>query len=57
VQEGTLPCSLLAQAIDEADPDARHVAEALDGIPGAWDRVAEGLLQARAGETLSLDEH
>jgi predicted transcriptional regulator len=56
VQEGTLARSLLAQAIDEADPDARHVAEILDGIPGAWERVEEGLRQARAGETVPLDE-
>jgi predicted transcriptional regulator len=56
VQEGTLARSLLAQAIDEADLDARHVVEVLDGIPGAWERVEEGLRQARAGETIPLDE-
>ena len=32
---GTLARSLLSQAIDEADIDARSVVEILDGIPGA----------------------
>lgn len=56
VQEGTLARSLLAQAIDEADLDARHVVELLDGIPGAWDRIELGLEDARAGRTIPLDE-
>ena len=33
MQEGTLARSLLSQAIDDADPDARHVVEIPDGIP------------------------
>lgn len=56
VQAGTLARSLLARAIDEADPDARHVAELLDQIPGAWDRIDRGLAQAHAGQTIPLDE-
>jgi hypothetical protein len=55
VQEGTLARSLLAGAIDEADPDARQVTEVLDAIPGAWDRAQLGLEQARRGETTALD--
>ncbi len=56
VQEGTLARSLLSHALDEADPDARHVAELLDGIDGAFERAQLGLEQARAGQTVPLDE-
>jgi hypothetical protein len=55
-QEGTLARSLLSQALDEADVDARHVVELLDGIPGAYERAQLGLEQARSGQTVSLDE-
>ena len=55
-QEGTLARSLLAHALDEADVDARHVVELLDGIPGAYERAQLGLEQARLGQTVSLDE-
>jgi hypothetical protein len=55
-QEGTLARSLLSQAIDEADVDARHVVELLDGIPGAFERAQLGLDQARSGRTVPLDE-
>jgi hypothetical protein len=56
VQPGTVARSLLSRALDDADPDARDVAELLDGIPGAFERAQLGLEQARAGETISLDE-
>ena len=56
VQEGTLARSLLSMAIDEADPDAAHVGEILNAIPGAYDRALEGLDQARRGEMVPLDE-
>jgi len=55
-QEGTLARSLLSQAIDEADVDARHVVELLDGIPGAFERAQLGLKQARADKTIAIDE-
>jgi len=55
VQEGTLARSLLSTAIDEADPNAADVAALLDGIPGAFDRIQEGLHQAEARETIPLD--
>jgi hypothetical protein len=42
--------------LDDADPDARNVAELLDGIPGALARAQLGRDQAQAGETISLDE-
>jgi predicted transcriptional regulator len=56
VQPGTVARSLLSTALDEADPDARNVAELLDGIPGAYARAQLGLEQARTGQTVSLDE-
>lgn len=56
VQPGTVARSLLSSALDDADPDARNVAELLEGIPGAHERAQLGLRQATAGETISLDE-
>jgi predicted transcriptional regulator len=56
VQEGTLARSLLAQAIDDADVDPRHIVDVLDGIPGAWDRIDAGLADAAAGRTIEFDE-
>lgn len=56
VQEGTLARSLLSTAIDEADPGANDVVTLLDGIPGAFDCIQEGLRQAEAGETTPLDD-
>ena len=55
-QEGTLARSLLSNALDEADADARHVVELLEGIPGAFERAQLGLEQAHSGKTLPLDE-
>jgi hypothetical protein len=55
-QEGTLARSLLSSAIDEADADARHVVELLDGIPGAFERAQLGVEEARSGRTVGLDE-
>ena len=54
--EGTLARSLLASALDEADPDARDVAELLDGIPGAFERARLGRDQSRAGLGTPLEE-
>jgi hypothetical protein len=56
VQPGTVARSLLSSALDDADPDARNVVELLDGLAGAHERAQLGLEQARAGETVSLDE-
>lgn len=55
-QEGTLARSLLSHALDEADLDARHAADLLDGIPGAYERAFLGRDQARAGETVPLED-
>jgi predicted transcriptional regulator len=56
MQPGTVARSLLAHALDEADPDPRNVVELLDGITGAYERAQLGLRQARAGQTISLDQ-
>jgi hypothetical protein len=56
VQEGTLARSLLSTALDDADPDAARITEILDAIPGAWERMQEGLAQAARGEGTRLDE-
>lgn len=56
IQPGTIARSLLSNALDEADPDARNVAELLEGIPGALARARLGRRQALAGETISVDQ-
>ncbi len=56
VQPGTVARSLLSSALDDADPDARNIVELLEGIAGAHERAQLGLMQARAGETVSLNE-
>jgi hypothetical protein len=55
IQEGTLARSLLATALDDADPDASRITEVLDAIPGAWERTQEGLTQSLLGEGTPLD--
>jgi hypothetical protein len=55
-QEGTLARSLLSQAIDEADIDARSIVEILDGIPGAFERAEVGIEEIRAGKGIPLDD-
>lgn len=56
VNEGTLARSLLSTAIDDADPDPASVVAVLDGTEGAWERAQIGNRQAKAGETISLDD-
>jgi hypothetical protein len=56
VNEGTLARSLLSTAIDDADPDPANIVALLDGITGAWEDAQEGWRQARAGDTIPLDE-
>jgi hypothetical protein len=56
LEKGTLARSLLLAAIDEADPEPRHVAALLDGIPGAWERAMDNLASGRQGETIPLDQ-
>ena len=56
VKPGTVARSLLSGALDEADVDARNVVELLDAIPGAYERAQLGLKQAKARQTIPLDE-
>lgn len=56
VHEGTLARSLLASAIEDADPDAHSIVGVLDGIPGAYERAQLGLQRGRAGESTPLNE-
>ena len=56
VHEGTLARSLLSSALDEADPDARHIVSLLDGVPGAFERAELGRRQAEAGGSVALDD-
>ncbi len=55
LHEGTLARSLLSQAIDAADIDARSVVELLDGIPGSFERAERGIEQIQAGDGIPLD--
>lgn len=56
VQPGTLARSLLATAIDQADPDPSMITDILDAIPGAFERHEKGREDARSGRTVSLEE-
>lgn len=56
VKEGTLARSLLASALDAADPDPAQITALLDGIPGAFEEAQLGLEQAARGEVIPLDE-
>jgi hypothetical protein len=56
IREATLARSLLSQAIDEADIDARSVVGILDGIPGAFERAELGIAEIRAGQGLPLGD-
>lgn len=55
VRDGTVASSLLARAIEDADPDADTIAALLERIPGAWERVEAGVADARAGRTTPFD--
>lgn len=55
VRDGTLASSLLARAIEDADPDADSIAALLERIPGAWERVEAGVADALAGRTTHFD--
>lgn len=46
----------IAAAFAASDPDAEHVAHLLGGIPGAAERVQQGIDQARRGEGSPLDD-
>ena len=54
VPDGTLARSLLAAAIDAADPNPAGVTEILEGIPGAFEAAERGRAQAERGEGVPL---
>lgn len=54
--EEPLAESLLAGALDNANPDPTRVTELLDGIPGALERAREGSRQSATGATVTLDK-
>jgi hypothetical protein len=56
VNEGTLARSLRSRELDEADSNPRHIADLLDGLPGALERANQGLKDAKAGRTITLDD-
>jgi hypothetical protein len=56
VPASTIARALLSKALEDADPDAQSVVERLDGIPAAYERAQLGQQQAKAGETVSLDD-
>jgi predicted transcriptional regulator len=56
IQPGTIARSLLSSALDDVDPDARNVAQLLDGISGAFARADQGRKQALTGQTITLDQ-
>jgi hypothetical protein len=47
---------LLADAIDRIGPDVSDVAQVLDRLPGAWERIQAGIDDARADRTIPLDD-
>lgn len=53
---GTIARSLLATAIDDVDPDARHVTDVLDGIPGAFEDARKGAAEIDAGAGIALED-
>lgn len=40
--------------LNEVDPGATRITEILDSIPGAWEKVQEGMEQAERGEGIPL---
>jgi hypothetical protein len=53
---GTVARSLLAAALEDADPDPRNITELLDGIEGAFESAQRGLGEARRGDAIRLED-
>jgi hypothetical protein len=53
---GTIARSLLASALDDADPDARNISALLVAMPGAFDRAQRGRGEARDGLGTPLED-
>ncbi|TVR36069.1 MAG: hypothetical protein EA388_04990 [Nitriliruptor sp.] len=54
VNEGTLARSLLASALDDADPDPTNITALLDSIDGAFEQARLGGQQIARGEGIPL---
>lgn len=54
VQAGTIASSLLAQSLDEADPDAQTIVEILDAIPGAFEQIEQSRRDIENGAVVDL---
>ena len=53
---GTIARSLLATALDDADPDARSIMDILDRIDGALEAAQRGLAEGRRGAGTRLED-
>ena len=53
---GTIARSLLASALDEADPDARSITDILDRIDGAFEAAHRGLAEGERGAGTRLED-
>jgi len=56
VNKDTLAGLLLSRALDEDDSDERRIPGLLDGLQGALERAQQGVEDAKAGLTVTLDE-
>lgn len=56
LQPGALARSLLSAVLDQAEVEGIAMTAVLDAIPGAWDRIAEGMTDAKEGRFVALDE-
>jgi hypothetical protein len=56
VNDGTLARSLLAAAIDDADPDAATITQILEGIPGFDEGIVEAQRDYRSGNVIDLQD-
>jgi predicted transcriptional regulator len=53
---GTIARSLIASALDHADPDARNISALLDAMPGAFEQAQRGREEAREGLRKPLED-
>jgi predicted transcriptional regulator len=53
---GTIARSLIASALDHADPDARNISALLDAMPGAFEQAQRGREEAREGLRTPLED-
>jgi hypothetical protein len=54
--EGTIARSLLASALDDADPDPRNITALLDGIDGAFERAETARQEIEAGKGVPIED-